>query len=183
MKIVLLTSETFVKDLTPMSDNLSGKYLLPALQEAQEIGLRSILGDRLLDKLKELVSSNQLPDDSPYKELLDKIQYYLAYQALVSVIMNTSFKIHNFGLNQSSDENLTNPSYTDTIRICKYYQDKADYYCLLLQQYLLREKASFPELSTQDCKRINSHLRSSFTSGLWLGGARAYELVPLHIND
>lgn len=177
MKIVLLTSETFVKDLTPMSDNLSGKYLLPALQEAQEIGLRSILGDRLLDKLKELVSSNQLTEGSPYMELLDKIQYYLAYQALVSVIMNTSFKIHNFGLNQTSDERLTNPSFTDTVRIVKYYQDKADYYCLLLQHYLLQNKPKFPELTGWDCKKINAHLRTSFTGGLWLGGARAYRLT------
>ena len=78
MAEILLSSEKFIKETTNVSDNLSGKYLLPSLREAQEIGLRGILGDCLLAKLKQLVKENEigLPVNEAYKDLLDRCQYY-----------------------------------------------------------------------------------------------------------
>ena len=61
-KEILLSSEAFVKEVTSASDNLSGKYILPSLREAQEIGLKGILGDCLLAKLKSLVRAGQIDD-------------------------------------------------------------------------------------------------------------------------
>ena len=56
MAEILLSSEAFVKSVTSASDNLSGKYILPSLREAQEIGLKGILGDPLLAKLNFRIS-------------------------------------------------------------------------------------------------------------------------------
>ena len=64
MAEILLSSEAFVKSVTSVSDNLSGKYILPSLREAQEIGLKGILGDSLLSKLKTLVKIGQLEDSA-----------------------------------------------------------------------------------------------------------------------
>ena len=96
MKEILLTSEASVKGLTAISDNVESKYLLPAIREAQEIYLREIIGDPLLAKLKWCVDNDAFRgsfsteafnesfqadtgSNQPYKNLLDKIQYYLAY--------------------------------------------------------------------------------------------------------
>ena len=64
MAEILLSSEAFVKSVTSVSDNLSGKYILPSLREAQEISLKGILGDSLLSKLKTLVKNGQLEDSA-----------------------------------------------------------------------------------------------------------------------
>ena len=64
MAEILLSSESFVKSVTSASDNLSGKYILPSLREAQEIGLRGILGDVLLDKLKAIIKAGALDYES-----------------------------------------------------------------------------------------------------------------------
>ena len=104
MAEILLTSESFVRSVTNVSDNLAGKYILPSIREAQEQGLKSILGDCLLSKVKQLISSNTL--DGKYKELVDHCQYYLAYAAIVEVTNKVSFKIGNFGVAKSQDENL-----------------------------------------------------------------------------
>ena len=108
MAEILLSSEAFVKSVTSVSDNLSGKYILPSLREAQEIGLKSILGDSLLAKLKTLVKENKLEDaaNSQYKNLIDRCQYYLTYITVVEVTNKTSFKVGNFGVTKSTDENL-----------------------------------------------------------------------------
>ena len=57
---VLLVSPQFIKNFTNVSDNLSGKLLESAIWEAQNYGLRTVLGDCLVDKLEQLVNDNQV---------------------------------------------------------------------------------------------------------------------------
>ena len=73
MAEVLLSSEKFIKDTSSISDNTAARFILPALREAQEIGLRSILGDAMLDKLKELVASGEI--SNPANEAYNKLAY------------------------------------------------------------------------------------------------------------
>ena len=50
----LLTSEAFVKEVSSISDNIAGKYILPSIREAQEVALKSIIGSCLLEHLKAI---------------------------------------------------------------------------------------------------------------------------------
>ena len=170
MAEILLTSETFVKSVTNVSDNLAGKYILPSIREAQEQGLKSILGDCLLSKVKHLFNTDSL--EGIYKELVDHCQYYLAYAAIVEVTNKVSFKIGNFGVAKSTDENLQVASYDEIVKMQYYYQTKVDAYCLELQQWLLQNKESFPELTECQSKRLSSNLHSAASCGIFLGGAR-----------
>ena len=177
MAEVLLSSEYFVKSVTNVSDNLSWKYLLPSLREAQEQGLRGILGDCLIDKLKRLVNESLIdnPDYTHYKDLLGHCQYYLAYMTIIDVTNKVSYKIGNFGVAKSTDENLQVATYDEIVKQQYYYQTKADSCCLDLQNWLLDNRSLFPELTDCQCSRISSNLRSSASCGLWLGGARGKE--------
>jgi hypothetical protein len=49
MKNTLLTSTDFVKSNTNISDNISDKYLLATIKEAQNEDLRGVVGDALLN--------------------------------------------------------------------------------------------------------------------------------------
>ena len=170
MAEILLTSETFVKSVTNVSDNLAGKYILPSIREAQEQGLKSILGDCLLSKVKHLFNTDSL--EGIYKELVDHCQYYLAYTAIVEVTNKISFKIGNFGVAKSQDENLQVATYDEIVKMQYYYQSKADAHCLDLQNWILENKKSFPELSECQCKKISSNLHSAASCGVFLGGCR-----------
>lgn len=174
MAEILLSSEAFVKSVTSASDNLSGKYILPALREAQEIGLRGILGDALLAKLKDLVKTRDIDvaGNDNYKDLLDNCQYYLAYLTIVEVTTKTSFKVGNFGVTKSNDENLSVATREEIANVQYYYQSKADAACLNLQNFLLNNRTAFPELSECACDRIESNLYSAATCGIFLGGVR-----------
>lgn len=180
---ILLTSEKFVKSVTNISDNVAGKFIMPSIREAQEQGLRGILGDCLLARLKQLVSDgvfleDPIPVDAlPYKDLLDRAQYYLAYKAVVELANKVSYKIGNFGVARSSDENLEVVSQDEIAKQIYYYQSKADGCCLTLQRWILQNKASFPELRACDCAAMQANLRSAATCGIFLGGARG-KIVP-----
>ena len=170
MAEILLTSEAFVKSVTNVSDNLAGKYILPSIREAQEQGLKGILGDCLLSKVKHLFNTDSLV--GIYKELVDHCQYYLAYAAILEVTNKVSFKIGNFGVAKSTDENLQVASYDEIVKMQYYYQTKVDAYCLELQQWLLQNRESIPELTESQCKKLSSNLHSAASCGIFLGGAR-----------
>lgn len=174
MAEILLSSETFVKQVTSISDNLAGKYILPSLREAQEGGLKSILGDLLLRKVKELVNNGNIALEaySAYKELVDKAQYYLAYLTVVEVTNKVSYKIGNFGVAKSNDENLQVASQEEIVKMQYYYQSKVDAYCIDLQNWLLENRERLPELSEHQCHKIHSNLYSAASCGIWLGGRR-----------
>lgn len=178
MKTTLLTSEQFVKEVSNISDNLAGKYLLPAIREAQEINLRGFLGDALLDKLKELVGAGTIKaaDNAAYLRLVDECQYFLAYQTIAGLPYKIGYKIANIGVVKTSDTNVQ-PCTADELAAVKgYYQGKADYYAKRLQGYLLKNCRQYPELTENDCYAIRKNLYSAATCGLWLGGARGKKL-------
>lgn len=174
MEKVLLVSSNFIKNVSNLSDNISGKLLEPAIYEAQNEGLRTVLGDCLVDRLESLVRDDEinLPENVMYKELLLKVQYYLAYTAIANICMLTSIKIDNAGLEQVSDEHMDPLDMDDSFRVQGFYQKKADYLCHQIQRFVLKHRSSYPELSDCDCSGMRSNLYSSATTGLWLGGVR-----------
>lgn len=175
----LLTSESFVKANSSISDNVAGKYILSAIREAQEIRLKSVIGSNLLSAVKELGTAGTLSDEGneAYLELVDKCQYFLCFSAISIVTTMVSYKIGNFGVAKSNDENLSVASYDEIVKVQYYYQSKADYCCLELQQWLLDNRASFAELQDCDCHRIEANLYSAASCGLWLGGPRGKKTI------
>lgn len=180
MAEVLLSSEKFVKEVSSISDNIAGKYILPSLREAQEQGLKSILGDLLLAKLKSLVADGAISQDPyvAYKRLIEHCQYYLAYATIVEVTTKVSYKIGNFGVAKTSDDNMTLASQDEIAKMQYYYQSKADACCLDLQNFLLEHRADYPELTTHQAYKIESNIHSAASCGIFLGGARGKGCAP-----
>lgn len=178
MEHILLTSEAFIKSVTNISDNLSGKFLLPSIREAQEIGLKGILGDCLLSALKDMVSDGTISGtgNEAYKDLLDRCQYYLAYMTMVEVTNKVAYKVANMGVTKTSDDNVTPASQDEIGKQQYYYQSKADSMAYQLQNWIIENRTAFPELTDCDCNRIKSNLYSAATCGIWLGGARGKKL-------
>lgn len=169
---ILLTSEKFVKEVMSVSDNLAGKYILPSIREAQEQGLKGIVGSCLLRALKERVRDGSInaPDAEPYRELLSRARYYLAYTAIVEVSVKVSWKIANMGVTRTTDEGVSYASADEIDKMRYYYQAKADACAFELQGWLLDNARALPELDACACERIRANLTSAASCGIWLGG-------------
>ena len=177
---ILLTSETFVKSVSSVSDNLAGKYLRPSIREAQDIQFRRVVGDTMLAKLKALVADGSIEQEgnAAYKELLDRAQYVIAYYAIVEVCQKVSFKVANAGVVKTGDENIQQADRIDFSAVREYYQAKGDSAVRDLQDYLLNNWTSYPELTEGDYHRIHATLYSAASCGVFLGGARGKRLKP-----
>ena len=186
MKDILFTNADFIRSVTIVSDNLQDKYILSSIREAQDIEFQQVIGTRLYNKLKMMVEDESILFDFNvhYRELLDKAQYFIAYQTLANLTVNSTYKINNVGLNTISDDNVSTPSLTDTFKLAKYYTDKADHYKMMLQNWLLKNKSYFPELLKSDISELSANVHSAASCNVFLGGARGkVSRVPSTLKD
>lgn len=161
---------TDVKDLTNISDNLSEKYILTAIREAQQTELTTVLGIHFITKLEEAVNKGEVPER--YTELLDNyILYFLCYNVISKLIPIASVKIDNAGAVTTGDEKVENLSLDEVFRLQDYYTQKSDYYKMRLQRYLMANRAKYPEL---DC---TSEIHSAYSSPIFLGGKRGKHII------
>lgn len=176
MRNVLLISEDTVRTHSGLNDNIFGKSLLPAIREAQEIGLQSIIGTCLYERLCSMVEDGSIMDSEniQYKTLLDnEIQYYLLYKVISDLIPIIGVKLGNLGVMVSNDEHIQNLSEDERSRVDTYYTYRADFYCKRIQEFLLDNKELFVELDDCQCSKIKANLDSASSVGLWLGGFRS----------
>lgn len=173
MTTILLISEDYVKTNSGLDDNVYGKFLMPAIKEAQEIGLQSIIGGNLYDAVLARVEDGSIQDDFDYKYLLDKhIQPYLLYKTIVDLLPIIGTKIANIGTVVANDEHVVNLPKNDRDNLQTYYQYRADFYCRRMQEYLCKNSMLYPELNDCDCDRIKANLTSAASCPIWLGGMR-----------
>lgn len=175
MTNILLISEDFVKTNSNLNDNVWGDYLLPAIREAQDMGLQTIIGECLYNRIIGLVDDGHIADteNSAYKVFLDEyIQQYLLYQVLADIIPIIGVKMANLGTVISNDEHTISLSDSERGRLSNYYLLRADFYCKRMQEYLLNNRELYPELKDCDCERLKANLKSAASSGIFLGGLR-----------
>lgn len=179
MRNVLLISEDTIKTQSGLNDNIWGKSLLPAIREAQEIGLQSIIGSCLYQRLCSMVEDGSIRDTEnlPYKTLLDEyISYYLIYRTIADLIPVIGTKLGNIGVVISNDEHMVNLTEDERSRVDTYYEYRSDFYCKRLQEYLLNNKELYSELDECSCENMKANLDSAASTGLWLGGFRARKI-------
>lgn len=173
MTEILLSSEKFIKGNSNISDNVAGKYILAALRQAQEVHLRALLGDCLLEALKGKVADGTLADQ--YQALVDRSQYFLMHQTCAIVGNMVTYKVGNFGVAKSSDENLQPVTQDEVAKQQFFYQSMADAEAIRVQRFVWENKGAFPELTSCDCSRIQRAL--GVTTDIFLGGPRG-KILP-----
>ena len=173
---VLLISESYIKSVTNISDNIAGDYLLPAIKLAQDVDLESTIGTQLLEKIQELVFDNNISnqENSMYKLLLDKyIQPYLAYATIKHLTPTVAYKLANQGVLRTDDEKSYNITSNEVDKVIDYYSHIANTFKKRLQLFLIANYSEFTELlQWKSISDIKSNLYSAAGCNVNLGGPR-----------
>lgn len=148
---ILFTSEAYVKSHTTISENLEGHFLSTAIAVAQSEYVEPILGDCLTAKIKNLLANDEIDEEDNiiYKQCLDYIQPFLAFQTVGEVAVSTSNKISNMGVHHTNTENGSYAGNSTMLETRRYWLEKANHYALKLKRWLKDNKESIPEY---DCK-------------------------------
>ena len=118
-----------------VNQNLENEYLYSAIDEAQGIFLREIIGDSLYETLQNKLSEANI--NGVYQTLLDSyVKIYLKYKVLALLCVPLNFKIRNIGIAQQFSNEVNTTSLEDTKYIQNYYEGKADFYANRLTKFL-----------------------------------------------
>lgn len=165
MNKVLLISEETLKTYSLVNDNIDGKYLLPAIQSAQDIDLETLIGKALLDKLCKLVETGEIVNNSKYRTLLDDyITPYLVWQVMSNLQLGINYKLSNSGVITNDDERKSRLDYRNNQLLQEQYKHYADSYAIKLKDYLC--SGDYPEY--HQCVN-HSHAEDVELCGIYLG--------------
>lgn len=174
MEKVYLISGDFIRANTNISDNIQDKFMKSAIRESQDCDLQQVLGTKLVSKLCDLVSNNDIMKEEfeDYRNLLNECQYYLCYSVITKLCLIASVKIDNIGLNMTNDINANQIYLSEVFKLESHYKNKADFYKERLQDYLKFNYKKYPELKDFDIYNKKAELNSAASSPIFLGGAR-----------
>ena len=164
-----------VRTLSNISDNVNSKVLAAAIRTVQDDELMLIVGEPLLDKLKD-VKENGGPEI--YTEVIEKTKMFIINKVIAELIVMINYKIDNAGLIQTSDDNIECLGIDDTLTLKGYYDSRADHYAHLLQNFLIENLSRIPELTQPQVYKIHATLHSAGNPSVFLGGARGRGLAP-----
>ena len=151
-----------------VNQNLENEYLYSAIDEAQGIFLREIIGDSLYETLQNKLSEANI--DGVYQTLLDiYVKIYLKYKVLALLCVPLNFKIRNIGIAQQFSNEVNTTSLEDTKYIQNYYEGKADFYANRLTKFL--QTNDIPEYKSS-CNQITEPNELHPVSSIYLGNSK-----------
>lgn len=164
-----LISPSTVKAMTIANLNATDDVISYAIRNAQDMHLRLIIGDELLNSLKTKAEQKiNLGKDieEPYSTLLyDYIVPFLAAQSVVEACIPMTFKLRNIGVVRNTDTNADTQDIDNTLRVKAYYEGIACDAANRLADYLECNGKDFNELKNIGCRK-NKHYAAI---GLYLG--------------
>jgi hypothetical protein len=140
MIISILLSESRLKELTIIDENVDPKILTPTIRDVQELYLLPILGTALYNDLQnEVVSDPDLSGNLDYQNLLTNyIQIFMAKAVQYECYMELNIKTTNKGVQTKTGENLSSASLGDIVQLANRESSKMKIYQERLTSYLLQ---------------------------------------------
>lgn len=161
MSKIFLISENVLKSETILNDNVGAEFIRPAIETSQDIHLQQLIGSMLLDKLYDLIDTNDIekPEFAHYKTLIDEyITNYLKYKVLAEITVPLAYKYRSAGVVQTNGDHYTNSPMKEATLVQNHYDLRATFYSQRLSDYLNTNSNLFPEYRN---KRDNTDMMAN----------------------
>lgn len=135
-------TESFIKDQTPLTQNIDPQDIGPFIRTAQDTYIKDKIGTTLYDELitatiAQVYSADQIV-------LLKLIRQALAWYSCYDALPFIAIKLRNKGVIKTAGDNATNADMTETKYLRQECKAKADYYLQRVEDYLCKNSALFP---------------------------------------
>jgi hypothetical protein len=162
-------TEEYLKENTPIDDNMDAKLLKTAMREAQDIYIRDLIGSGIYDELCTQITAGTVTADNSTL-LKQYIQPCLKYFVLYESAQTMSFQLVNKGIVTRNSEWQSPADINSITALMTKWRDKGEYYAKRLQDYLCEYHATYPLFHNPGSTAQTIHARSTFIyGGLYLG--------------
>lgn len=150
--MIYFVTETFLKDKTPITQNVSAKDLSPFIEMTVKTYIQPILGYTFTKEL--LVKFNDETLNTEETELVEFIQFVTAFYAVYDAIPSLTFRISNKGVQSQfgdyqNSEGVATVTYlqNNMLKFAKVHESN-------LRAFLELNKAEFPTYLAEINKEI-----------------------------
>lgn len=141
---VYFISVTYLKENTPINENVDDKLIKSAIKEAQEIYIRDVIGSGIYNELQTQAFNDTLTTNN--STLLDSyIAPCLKYYTLTESMLPMTYKLMNKSVASRSAENSQPIGVDELTMLERRYRDKAEYYANRIKDYLLAHPTLYPK--------------------------------------
>lgn len=169
---IFLVSPDDVKAASNINYNVDDNDVSSAIRTSQNIYLRDIIGDKLLEALQDMVSAGTIEntENAAYLTLLDDyVAEYLTFKACVEITVPISLKIRNIGISQDFDSNIQAAQLQNIAELADYYETQAIDKANRMIDFLRQNRAAFPELDIHCVCGHEPNLKKKANTQLYLG--------------
>lgn len=145
MAYAYFISERYLKDNSPMGDNVDMKDIYPYAKSAEDMYIQEAIGTPLYDRLISGLSASPQNITANETALLRVIRSAMVYWTCYDALPFMWMKLRNIGLVKQSGDNLETVSEQEMGYIRKELKNKADFYMKRLQDYLCENRELFSE--------------------------------------
>lgn len=143
MSFAYFISENYLKENTPIDDNVDIKLLKTAMRESQDIYIRDIIGSGIYNELITQINASTLTvlNTTLLNEYIKPCQkYYVLYETAPML----SFQIVNKGIQTRNSEHSNPADISVVTQLASTWKDKGEYYANRLRDYLQQNRTSYP---------------------------------------
>jgi hypothetical protein len=159
----------WVKDNSPIDDNVDPKLLRNAMRTSQDGYIRDLIGSGLYDEILTQINASTLSANN--QTLINQyiapcLLHYIISEATVPM----TFKFMNKSISTRTSDN-SNPIDIDQLTtIANHYKNKAEYYANRLTAHLMEYSTTYPLYLNAGSGIDTIHPSSTtFFSGIYLG--------------
>jgi hypothetical protein len=141
--VVYFISTTYLRQQTPIEDNVDDTKLTPWIVQAQDTYLQEGLGETFYDRLKDGVQNNNLNSDEQ-SFMRNFVQPQVAQFAFYLMMPFINLKITNKSIAKEGSEFSTPAELTELKFLRSAVLDMAEFYKRRMIKYLLDHPSMFP---------------------------------------
>lgn len=166
MAYVLMISESRLKKITSIDENVEPDDLVPFITQAQDLKIQSVLGTYFFNNLKDSIADGTLTD-AERTLLNDYIAPLIANYATYLALPSLNYKIKNKSVLNPSSEEAVNTALDELKYLRESYKSTAEFYEARLLDYLCDFSDLFPDYTNPDGNGMNPATNRKSTGGIY----------------
>lgn len=142
-EFAFFVDEDYIRENTPIDDNVDAKLFKMARREAQDTHIRDVIGSGIYDQLCDQINADTLSALNTTlisNYIAPCLKYYVLYESAGTI----SFQILNKGISTRNSEYQQPADINAITSLMNRWKDKAEYYANRLRDYLCENENNYP---------------------------------------
>ena len=165
--LVYFISTTYLRQQTPIEDNVDDTKLTPWIVQAQDTYLQEGLGETFYDRLKDGVQNNNLNSDEQ-SFMRNFVQPQVAQFAFYLMMPFINLKITNKSIAKEGSEFSTPAELTELKFLRSAVLDMAEFYKRRMIKYLLDHPSMFPAYNNPNALDNMPKSAQAYFTGIYI---------------